>query len=102
MRFRGSLTIIVYVGMLSGTGSALSQDQSAAPQNSERLPHRRQGFLDYTLGKINPENKDVGAQLHADRKALVEQSINNLYFWSNVFTLSLLVTATALLFLERR
>jgi hypothetical protein len=102
MRRHNSLVIIISLGLLSNAGAALAQNQDAAPQNPARAPHRQQGFLDYTLAKINPGNRDIGAELQADRTAIVEQSINNLYFWSNVFTLSLLVAATALLFLERR
>ena len=97
-----SIIIIIYLGLLSYAGIAVAQDQNTPPQNSAHAPHRQQGFLDYTLDKINPGNRDIGAELQADRTAIVEQSINNLYFWSNVFTLSLLVAATALLFLERR
>lgn len=102
MQLRGSFTIIVYVGLLLCVGVALGQNQDASPQNPLRQSHRQQGLLDYTLGKINPENRDIGAQFQSARTELVEESINNLYFWSNVFTLSLLFTAIALLFLERR
>lgn len=97
-----SILIIIYLGLLSNAGIAVAQNMTAPPENSAYAPHRQQGFLDYTLAKINPGNRDIGAELQADRTAIVEQSINNLYFWSNVFTLSLLVAATALLFLERR
>jgi hypothetical protein len=93
--------IIIYLGLLLYTGIAVAQNTNASPKNSAHAPHRQQGFLDYTLAKINPGNRDIGAELKADRTAIVEQSINNLYFWSNAFTLSLLVAATALLFLER-
>jgi hypothetical protein len=102
MRLRGLLIIIVYAGMLSSVDAALGQRKNAALPNSSRQQPRQQGLLDYTLGKINPENKDIGTQLQADRTAFVEESVNNLYFWSNVFTLSLLCSACALLFLERR
>ncbi len=94
--------IIIYLGLLLCGGTAVAQNTNALPPNSAHAPHRPQGFLDYTLAKINPGNKDIGAELQADRTAIVEQSINNLYFWSNAFTLSLLVAATALVFLERR
>jgi hypothetical protein len=94
--------IIIYLGLLLYAGIAVAQNSNAPPQSSTHAPHRQQGFLDYTLAKINPGNRDIGAELQADRTAIVEQSINNLYFWSNVFTLSLLVAATALLLLERR
>jgi hypothetical protein len=101
MRLRWSIIIIACLGMLSGACLAHAQNQSAAPQSAERPAHRPQGFLDYALGKINPENRDIGAQLRVERSVLVEQSVSNLYFWSNVFTLSLLIAATSLLFLER-
>jgi hypothetical protein len=94
--------IIIYLGLLLYAGIAVAQNTNAPSQNSAHAPHRQQGFLDYTLAKINPGNRDIGADLQADRTAIVEQSINNLYFWSNAFTLSLLVAATTLLFLERR
>src|SRR5271163_1313516 len=94
--------IIIYLGLLLYAGIAFAQNTNAPPQNSAHAPHRQQGFLDYALAKINPGNRDIGADLQADRTAIVEQSINNLYFWSNAFTLCLLVSATALLFLERR
>jgi hypothetical protein len=97
-----SIIIIIYLGLLSHAGIAVAQKQNTPPQNSADAPHRQQGFLDYTLARINPGNRDIGAEVQADRTAIVEQSINNLYFWSNVFTLSLLVAATALLFFERR
>jgi hypothetical protein len=94
--------IIIYLWLLLYGGTAVAQNTNAPPQNSAHAPHRQQGFLDYTLAKINPRNRDIGAELQAERTAIVEQSINNLYFWSNMFTLSLLVAATALVFLERR
>ena len=100
MRLRGLFIIVVYLGLFSRTGSGRAQN--AVPTNPERPPHRQAGFIDYALGKINPEDRDIGAQLRSDRTAFVEQSVNDLYFWSNVFTLSLLVSATSLLFLERR
>ena len=62
----------------------------------------RQGFFDYVLGKINPQNKDYGAVLESSRKAIVEDSLENLYFWSNVVTLVLLSGVTATVFLQWR
>lgn len=63
---------------------------------------KRQGFFDYVLGKINPQNKHYGAVLESSRKAFVEDSLENLYFWSNVVTLVLLSGVTATIFLQWR
>ena len=63
---------------------------------------RRQGFFDYVLGKINPQDKDYGAALERGRNAVVEHSIDDLYFWSNVVSLLLLTAAAGVIFLQWR
>jgi hypothetical protein len=63
---------------------------------------RRQGFFGYVLGKINPRNKDYGATLESVRNAIVESSIDDLYFWSNVVSLFLLTAAVSIIFLQWR
>lgn len=72
-----------------------------APANTESRTER-QGFFDYVLGRINPQNKNYGAALESDRDAMVENSVNNLYFWSNVVTLVLLSGVTSVVFLQWR
>jgi hypothetical protein len=73
---------------------------SAAP--SQPTPKRSQGFLDYALGKINPENKDYGDSAADARSALAGDTIQSLYFWSNVLSLSLLAAASTALVLVLR
>jgi hypothetical protein len=46
--------------------------------------------VDYTLGRINPSDKDFGECVDQGRKLVLQESIQNGYFWSNVVTLSLL------------
>jgi hypothetical protein len=55
-----------------------------------RLAQKRQGFFEYVLGKVNPRDEDYGARMESARSAVVEYSIDDLYFWSNVVTLLLL------------
>jgi hypothetical protein len=74
-------------------------DPSSAPHQTAR---RSQGFLDYTLGKINPANKDYGLSAADLRAEVVHDSIDDLYFWSNLVTLSLLATITVIRVLEHR
>ena len=63
---------------------------------------QRQGFFDYALGKINPSNTDIGATMTNVRDEFVGNTIDDLYFWSNVITLGLLVCAAGIVHFEWR
>ena len=63
---------------------------------------KRQGFFDYALGKINPQNKDYGASMEMARDSIVQYTIDDLYFWSNAVTLVLLAGLAAILLLQWR
>ena len=72
------------------------QNQAAA---SHHAAHKPQGFADYALGKINPNDTDYGEALDAARGATVAHTMDDLYFWSNVVALILLSgVTTAFLF----
>jgi hypothetical protein len=61
-------------------------DPSGQPQSSRQ----KDGFVDFALQRINPADKDYGQCLDERRKMLVEQTIRNGYFWSNLVALGLL------------
>ena len=69
--------------------SSVKLRTSRAPQ-PRSPPAKRQGFFDYALGKINPHGNDYGASMESARNAAVENTIDDLYFWSNAVTLLLL------------
>src|SRR5512143_494720 len=50
----------------------------------------RQSFVDFTLQRINPSDKDYGRCLEERRTIVIRETIKNGYFWSNVVSLSLL------------
>lgn len=77
----------------------LAHQPSASPIGS--VP-KHQGVFDYALGKINPRDEDYGAMLETRREAVVESTIDDLYFWSNVVTLVLLCGLSAILLLQWR
>ncbi|AXC15419.1 hypothetical protein ACPOL_6175 [Acidisarcina polymorpha] len=85
------------------SASSLYPAQSTPPAApSKPAPKRSQGVLDYALGKINPDNKDYGNSAADARSELVGYTIQNIYFWSNVLSLSLLAaTSTALVLILR-
>jgi hypothetical protein len=58
-----------------------TQGQSSKP---------RVGFIDFTLRRINPSDRDYGECVDENRKLLLAESIENGYFWSNLVSLGLL------------
>jgi hypothetical protein len=50
----------------------------------------RNGFLDFTLKRINPSDANYGQCLSETRRMLLEETVKNTYFWSNIVALGLL------------
>lgn len=78
----------------------VAQTQTVLPQTAQHTARQRQGFIDYALGKINPSNTDYGAAMAEGRSDLVGHTIDDLYFWSNLVTLGLLVCAAGIIYFE--
>jgi hypothetical protein len=95
IRAAGSILFMILVTFgMHGTASSQSglNPQTASPQPQ----NNRQGFLDYALGRVNPQQADYGAQVAADRGLLVAETLDNLIFWSNAITLVLFTGVTTL------
>jgi hypothetical protein len=90
---RLQITIALSILALSAA-RANGQDHTDPPSAPHQTARKSQGFLDYTLGKINPANKDYGLSAGDLRAEAVHGSIDDLYFWSNLVTLGLLATIT--------
>jgi len=50
----------------------------------------KRSFIDFTLQRINPSDKDYGERFHEARKMILKETIQNGLFWSNVVSLSFL------------
>jgi len=50
----------------------------------------RDSFLDFTLRRINPSDANYGQCLSEDRRILLEETLRDAYFWSNIVALGLL------------
>lgn len=88
--------VLVFAALILVPVVLKGQDQAAA---SHHVAHKPQGFADYALGKINPNDTDYGTTLDAARGATVTHTMDDLYFWSNVVALILLSgVTTAFLF----
>jgi hypothetical protein len=70
--------------------SQISQAKRAET-NSSPAKKPREGFVDYTLKRINPTDKNYGECIDDGRRLLLTETIETGYFWSNALTLGLLL-----------
>ncbi|HEV2396221.1 MAG TPA: hypothetical protein VGS27_04735 [Candidatus Sulfotelmatobacter sp.] len=70
--------------------AAQSDHSSYDPDAHQGSSKPRDGFLDYTLKRINPTGANYGQCLGEGRTMLLEETVRNVYFWSNVVALDLL------------
>jgi hypothetical protein len=103
MRSRVIIGLVVTIVMLEfAYGHSFGQTPIVPTSAVAQLAPKRQGFFDYALGKINPRGNDYGASMASTRSAVVEDTIDDLYFWSNVVTLILLCGLAAMVLLHWR
>ena len=81
---------------------APSQSRPGGGTRASVSHHRPEGFLDFALGKINPNGTDYGTLVREYRDSVVRNTIDDLYFWSNVVTLMLLTGVVALVLFQSR
>jgi hypothetical protein len=84
------------------SGPAIGQTPNLPDPSATQPLAKRQGFFDYALGKINPRGNDYGATLGSGRNAIVGNTIDDLYFWSNVVTLLMLSGLVGIVLLQWR
>jgi hypothetical protein len=101
-RFRTISTELALAALALSPQAVRSQNQNARSTADAHQAHQSKSFIDYALGKINPEDKAYGSRLDHARRTFIEHTVDDLYFWSNVLTLGSLVGVTALLLLHLR
>ncbi len=94
--------LILAVVSLTPNSFAFGQFDVHTPPSVRPQQRRQQGFFDYALGKVNPNAKDYGDSMQSGRNAVVQHSVDDLYFWSNVVTLLLLTGACGTVLLQWR
>jgi len=94
--------VILVMALSCVCGYSFGQTPNKLSSPTAQPPAKRQGFFDYALGKINPHGNDYGASMDSVRNAAVENTIDDLYFWSNAVTLLLLSGLVAIVLLEWR
>ncbi len=81
---------------------AFGQSDAHTPPAARPPQRRQQGFFDYALRKVNPNAKDYGDSMQSGRDAVVQHSVDDLYFWSNVVSLLLLTGACGTVLVQWR
>ena len=94
--------VLVYTVLVFGPSFIYGQDHAPTPYAQPQNSHKVQGFVDYALGKVNPNDTDYGAALDAARGTTVAHTIDDLYFWSNVVALVLLSGVTTVFLFHLR
>ena len=96
------ISLVLALGVALTPAFAQTLPHPGQPTTAQANRRRPQGFTDYALGKINPNNTDFGSSYQAARVGLVRWTIDDLYFWSNCLSLSLLIGVTGFCFLHLR
>jgi hypothetical protein len=72
------------------------------PAGQGQPSKQKDGFVDFALKRINPVGKDYGQCLDEGRKLLIEETMRNGYFWSNLVALGLLACLFVIIVYQHR
>lgn len=72
------------------------------PAQPGKAAKQRDGFIDFTLKRINPTDRDYGQCIAEGRRILLKETIENGYFWSNMVSLGLLGCFLVVIMYQRR
>jgi len=81
-----ALSLVLFSASLAGQSGQNSYDPATGKSSSKS----RDGFLDFTLKRINPGGGDYGKCIDEERALLLDESVNNGLFWSNLVALGML------------
>lgn len=79
--------VIAILSPFSVAQSGHSNDDPATHQSSSKP---RDGFVDFSLKRINPSNTDYGECIGESRSMVLKETVKNAYFWSNIVALGVL------------
>lgn len=95
--FLVSVCLLLAGAAHSAWGQRSSYDPAAKQQSKSR-----EGFVDFALKQINPQNTDYGCQLDDARQLAVDQTIKNIDSWAVLVAFGFLVLSFFLLLHQHR
>jgi hypothetical protein len=91
------ICLLTLLSWLPAWSQRSSYDPAAKPPAKQG-----DGFVDFALKQVNPQNKDYGCQIDDARKLLVDETIKSVTSWALLVALSLLVLSFFLLLHQHR
>src|SRR5208337_5532901 len=92
----------LFLAMLPSLCFAQARPSGYDPAARAQPPKQKDGFVDFALKSINPADKDYGQCLDEGRKMLLEETVRNGYFWSNLVALGLLACLFVIIVYQHR
>ena len=92
----------LFLAMLPFLCFAQARRSGYDPATQAQSPRPKDGFVDFALKRINPADKDYGQCLDEGRKLLIEETMRNAYFWSNLVALGLLACLFVIIVYQHR
>ena len=91
----------LFLAVLPSLCFAQARPSGHDPAAQAQSPRPKDGFVDFALKRINAADKDYGQCLDEGRKLLIEETMRNGYFWSNVVALGLLACLFVIIVYQR-
>src|SRR5271165_2280980 len=92
----------LFLAMLPLLCFAQARRSGYDPAAQAQSPRPKAGFVDFALKRINAADKDYGQCLDEGRKLLIEETVRNGYFWSNLVALGLLACLFVIIVYQHR
>ncbi len=92
----------LFLAMLPSLCFAQARPSGYDPAAPAQSPRPKDGFVDFALKRINPADKDYGQCLDEGRKLLIDETMRNGYFWSNLVALGLLACLFVIIAYQHR
>lgn len=89
-RFYRIAAAAILVATWGNFSLAQADHSSYDPVTHSASSNSRDSVLDLTLRRINPSDANYGQCLSEDRRILLEETLRNAYFWSNIVALGVL------------
>jgi hypothetical protein len=92
----------VLIAILSTFSFSQTRQSRYDPATQQRSPKAPDVFLDFTLKRINPSDKNYGQCVDEGRAVLLQETVRNGYFWSNLIALGLLGCLLVIIIFQHR
>jgi hypothetical protein len=92
----------ILIAILPPFSFSQSHQSSYDPAAQQRPSKPQNGFLDFTLKRVNPSDKNYGQCVDEGRAVLFEETLRNGYFWSNLIALGLLGCLLVIIIFQHR